>query len=292
MPLDPLSFIAQWHRGPTHSLLMIPLWALILGWLFSCVTREPGDLQRYTRVSAVALGTHILADVITAWGVQIFWPLSDYRMALNTTFVIDPLFTGILLLSLYAINKRANTLFAHWGLLAIAAYIGLQYGLALMAEKVAFDYAARQGLGAVQITVLPQPLSPTRWKLVVRDQETYHIAHLDLLATGPAREQGRGVQRLLHGYGPPGHLSWRREYRFGADLQGAGLAREAWKQPAFARFRQFAKLPYRYGVGFREGDPCVWFADLRYRLPGLTPPFRYGMCRDRRQGWRLVHLKD
>ena len=33
MPVDTLSFIADWHRGPTHSFVMVPLWALLLGWL-------------------------------------------------------------------------------------------------------------------------------------------------------------------------------------------------------------------------------------------------------------------
>jgi inner membrane protein len=70
------------------------------------------------------------------------------------------------------------------------------------------------------------------------------------------------------------------------------IVEQAWQQPAFAPFRRFAKFPVMYRLDRQERQTCVWFTDLRYVLPGLTPPFRYGMCiKDDTAHWQLYRLR-
>jgi inner membrane protein len=45
----------------------------------------------------MALGAHIVGDLITGFGTIVFAPLSDWRAALGTTFIIDLWFSGIIL---------------------------------------------------------------------------------------------------------------------------------------------------------------------------------------------------
>nr|NIR28579.1 metal-dependent hydrolase [Gammaproteobacteria bacterium]NIR82240.1 metal-dependent hydrolase [Gammaproteobacteria bacterium]NIU03389.1 metal-dependent hydrolase [Gammaproteobacteria bacterium]NIV50818.1 metal-dependent hydrolase [Gammaproteobacteria bacterium]NIV76412.1 metal-dependent hydrolase [Gammaproteobacteria bacterium] len=52
---------------------------------------------------------------------------------------------------------------------------------------------------------------------------------------------------------------------------------------------EFAALPLLYGIDRGPQRTCVWFTDLRFRLEGFTPPFRYGMCREQ-DAWRLRRM--
>lgn len=37
--IDTLTYL-NWHQGPTHSIILLPLWAWLLAWLFSRLTRQ------------------------------------------------------------------------------------------------------------------------------------------------------------------------------------------------------------------------------------------------------------
>jgi inner membrane protein len=55
----PLTCLAAWHRGPTHSLLMAPVWALLLGIVVAALFRKPGDWRSFAGISLLALLSHI-----------------------------------------------------------------------------------------------------------------------------------------------------------------------------------------------------------------------------------------
>jgi inner membrane protein len=74
-------------------------------------------------------------------------------------------------------------------------------------------------------------------------------------------------------------------------LQPLQLIEEAWSQPLLLKFREFARFPILYRIDSKMGETCVWFSDLRYTLPYMTPAFRYGMCRHQEQAWMLYRLK-
>ncbi|MDH5343713.1 MAG: metal-dependent hydrolase, partial [Betaproteobacteria bacterium] len=85
--ISPLSYLYH-HRGVTHSLLMLPLWALLLAWLLAKLLREPGGWRALYGVCALALCAHIVGDVITSFGTMVLAPLSNWRASLGTTFII------------------------------------------------------------------------------------------------------------------------------------------------------------------------------------------------------------
>ncbi|MEW8228672.1 MAG: hypothetical protein AB2748_23340, partial [Candidatus Thiodiazotropha endolucinida] len=86
-------------------------------------------------------------------------------------------------------------------------------------------------------------------------------------------------------------LEWRQESLLGNDNSLASLIDEAWSQPLFLKFREFSRFPVLYRLDKEKDETCVWFTDLRYTLPYLTPAFRYGMCRRQAQAWGLYRLK-
>src|SRR5690348_2055803 len=89
-----------YHRGPTHSLILLPLWALLYSWILAKLLREPGGWRALYGVTALGLFFHIAGDVITSFGTIVFAPFWDWRAALGTTFIIDLWFSGIIVAGL------------------------------------------------------------------------------------------------------------------------------------------------------------------------------------------------
>ena len=85
------------HRGLTHSILFALIVAPILGWLLTRIyKKEDAGWRDWSLLMFLALFTHALLDCFTTWGTQLFWPL-DYRIAWQSIFVIDPVYTVPLL---------------------------------------------------------------------------------------------------------------------------------------------------------------------------------------------------
>lgn len=89
------------HRGFTHSLFFAPLIAPILGWLLHRFYFPKGDFRTWTILSFLALITHPLLDVFTVYGTQLLNPFSNHRFALSAVPVIDPVYTGLLLIPVF-----------------------------------------------------------------------------------------------------------------------------------------------------------------------------------------------
>ncbi len=89
------------HRGFTHSFVCLPLFALGLAGLTRWFARRRGipcpDWTRLALIYATGLAVHIVLDLITSFGTMIWSPLSNARAAWDLTFIIDFLFTGIVL---------------------------------------------------------------------------------------------------------------------------------------------------------------------------------------------------
>src|SRR5512134_682330 len=53
--LGPVEYLLH-HRGATHSLLMMPLWAFPLAWLLARILRHPGGWRALYGVCVLAIG--------------------------------------------------------------------------------------------------------------------------------------------------------------------------------------------------------------------------------------------
>lgn len=292
--IDPLSFLADWHRGPTHSLILAPLWAVALGWSCAGLLRDRDNSRIYMGLCLLGLLSHIAGDFITVYGTQILAPISDWRPGLGITFVIDPWFSLILSAGLVVSLGLRSALGARAGLLALLLYLGLQLLLQQRATWIGDNYARSEQLEQATSHAMAQPLSPFNWLIIVTEGEGYHVARVNLAAAGDRQPgSGRGwLGRLRVAYQSPKALNWERHDRYGTSAREQMLARTVWRAAGFARFRRFARYPVLYRVDRSAADTCVWFTDLRYRLPGLSPPFRYGMCGTGAiEQWRLYRLK-
>lgn len=294
--LSPLSYLYH-HRGITHSVLMLPLWAALLAVIFAALWRFKPGWRAYFGVAACGLASHIVGDLITSFGTMIFAPLSDARYALSATFIIDLWFTGIILAGLIACAFfRTSRVPAIVGVAVLVSYVGLQLGARERAIEFGERYAAAQGIAGARVTAVPRPVSPFNWTVIAGDERRYHHAHVNVIRKEVRPEPGPDagfIARLDAAYRPLTHSAWERTERFGADAREAALAREVFAESDFRFFRWFAAYPAILRVDAGNAHQCVWFHDLRFVTPGREgTPFRYGMCRKPGDAWRPFQLVD
>jgi inner membrane protein len=286
------------HRGETHSLLMLPFWALLLSWLFGKFFRHPGGWRPFYMLVALSLLIHILLDWITGYGTQLLAPISDHRFALGFTFIIDPVLAGLFLLgaALPALLKSSRLPgLLHSGrpsaiaasVLAVA-WISWEAVMQQQAREIGRAYAQSHGWPEASVTAEARPIAPWNWTVIVKEGERYHYAHLHLRDT-PVPTPGKNANWLIKALADfqlPAKAHWQSVAQFGLGADSE-LARDVWARPELEFFRWFAEAPALYRVDYHFGQPCVWFEDLRFLTPGRDGPFLFGLCGP---DWRVYRM--
>jgi inner membrane protein len=277
--VSPVLYLEE-HRGPTHSFILLPLWALVLSWALAKILRDPRGWRALYGVAALGLAAHILGDLITSFGTIIFAPLSYARYGWGTTFIIDLWFSGIIVAGLAAsLLWRRSRLPAVAASAVLVAYVGFQAVLKERALDFARDYAARQGIANAEISAYPRAVSPFNWTVYASDEAAHRYAHVNLLRKAPLPPAHDFVGRMDAAFQPLALARWETRSRYGASAREQALARAAWESPALGFMRWFAEKPAFDGLG--KGSTCVWFLDLRFVNPGREwVPFQYGACRE------------
>jgi membrane-bound metal-dependent hydrolase YbcI (DUF457 family) len=98
---NPLLMIT-WHRSLTHSLLLMPIWSVILALATDSIARwrkwQSPSFVALTGLYAVGILSHIFLDLLTTYGTMVWSPLEWSRPAWDVLFIVDFTFTGILLI--------------------------------------------------------------------------------------------------------------------------------------------------------------------------------------------------
>jgi membrane-bound metal-dependent hydrolase YbcI (DUF457 family) len=93
--------IVTWHRSITHSLLMLPLWAVALAFLTQLFAKsrkwEAPSVSALTFLYAAGILSHILLDLVTTFGTMIWSPFEWSRPAWDLVFIVDFTLTAIFL---------------------------------------------------------------------------------------------------------------------------------------------------------------------------------------------------
>src|SRR5438876_3970702 len=148
--------IITWHRSITHSLLMLPLWALLL----AAITRAFANSRKWqapsfaalTAIYAVGILSHILLDLLTSFGTMIWSPLQWSRPAWDLIFIVDFTLTAILLVPqllawAYAHpEKEKRRVIGMWLVFLPAPFL-----IAKIGEGVGAPVSGRVVLGAILI---------------------------------------------------------------------------------------------------------------------------------------------
>lgn len=266
--LPRMSVMPYWleHRGITHSLLMVPVWALLMAWVWHWLRRRsarraasaagaspPAPAASFGWLYAcgfTAVLTHPLLDYCTSFGTQLFCPITTRRYALNVIGIMDVIFTSILLLSFAAglLLRRRGRAPAVVG--AAALVLCLAY---LAAGQVFHDRAVaaaradvNDGHAVLRAEAFPAIGTIFLWRAVAETESRWHVYR-------------------IHALKPAGH----RILRSDSVVREADnpWARRALASPEGRRFAWFADGLARTEVSPEDHERLVTLHDMRYGIP-------------------------
>jgi inner membrane protein len=167
-----------YHRGFSHSLFVLPPFALLL-WLalrrwWAPVRDAP---LRWLAIIGLALITHPLLDAHTAYGTQLFWPLESPPVMWATLFIIDPLYTLPMLVAIavaaFRPTRPTSGILIRAGLLLSTLYLGWSWTAQSIVTRHAADALADKGLSGAPVFITPTPFNTLLWRVVVLTERGY-----------------------------------------------------------------------------------------------------------------------
>jgi len=193
---DPLLYL-QYHRQFTHSLLFIPIGSLLCTLvLYPLLARRVGlSFGRSWLYCALGFSTHALLDACTSYGTQLFWPLSQQRVAWSNVSVVDPMFTlPVLILVALAVWRR-SPVFARAAFVWALVYLSLGGIQKQRVEKVAWQLATERQHSPIRLAAKPSFANLLLWKVVYETDDEFYI---DAIRAGVSTKvyQGESVQKL------------------------------------------------------------------------------------------------
>ncbi|RPI99987.1 MAG: metal-dependent hydrolase, partial [Deltaproteobacteria bacterium] len=213
-------FYLQYHREFTHSLLLIPFYALFFSWVLTKISRRPHFWSFY-KICLPVLVSHVLLDLFTSYGTMIFSPFVGNRYSWDLVFIIDLIFSGIIIIPglVSFFWKRKASWICRGSLIGLSIYVLLCWTQHHRAIEETKAFAAGLDEKIVGVASLPQPLSPFRWANYVETEGRVYQGFVDFLRKEPLSSVNREtepvsgfsatLQRLNHLYDPPGKVRYQ-----------------------------------------------------------------------------------
>jgi membrane-bound metal-dependent hydrolase YbcI (DUF457 family) len=275
--------IMTWHRGITHSLVLLPVWAIVLAvssrWLTGRLRWPAPTLPVLFLIYTVGLGSHIFLDLITSFGTMIWSPINYARAAWDWLFIVDLTLTSLALapqLAAWAFerpNGASRRAVLLWGAFSAAAFV-----LIPITHILNVPYAARAALASTAVFALFF-LLPLRRKVEVRLDRArrsrmgvtliviyilfaatmHHIALRRV--TEFARQSGINAQNIAALPLPPSPARWAALIATPGGLYRMELNELSGEPAVFQYFPQAP--PNRYiaaARGLRDVQIFYWFA--------------------------------
>lgn len=246
---DPLLNL-EIHRQFTHSLIFIPVGALIATVLLWWFVRKYLTLKQTYLFSLAGYATAGLMDLITSYGVLLFWPFSSERFSLDIISVFDPLFTmGVLIFTGLAFYKKekmyARITFGWVFVYLLFAFTQQQKGI-----RTAQEIARSNNHEIQQLIVKPTIANQLLWSIrYTTGDSLYSYGFRSLPFADPVIYEGDAAALL----------QWKENY---AEFEGSVLYKD------IQRFSDLSE-----GVLIQHPDHENVIGDGRYSmLPTTTSP--------------------
>ena len=184
----------HYHRHLTHSLVAMPLMAILPVLLVRGVSRKPVRWAGAFAAALIAVASHLLLDYTNVYGIRLLWPFSAEWLRLDLTGVVDLWIWTVLLLSFVGpwVSKLVGSEissgrvqqpnygrgFAIFALLFLAFYNG---GRAALHARAVATLESRVYRGETPSSVVAIPgFNPLLWRGLVETREFYDLADVDL----------------------------------------------------------------------------------------------------------------
>ena len=162
----------MWHRGVTHSIFLVPVWAIVLALL--CYLFWKVKDRRIFLMGALAIFIHNTSDLFNAWGTGYFEPFSQARITFGTIPIVDFVIWAIILGGFIIAKKSKLASFQVYRFVwaAILLHVTLQTGQGYIIYQQHNDYYEQQALSASFI--------PWNYTLIGKSDDTVELIQVNL----------------------------------------------------------------------------------------------------------------
>jgi inner membrane protein len=259
----------HYHRHATHSILAMPLMALLPVAIVRLVSRKPVRWIGATAASLIGVASHLLLDLTNTYGVRLLLPFSARWLRWDIVNVFDLWIWAALLLSIAApfLGRLVGSEiasgggraahhgrgFAWFALLFVLLY---DSGRAVLHGRAMATLESRiyDGSSPARVFAAPDPANPWRWRGVVETNDFFAVQDVDLHDEfDPTRAA------IFHKPEPDPAIDAAR------------------RSPVFARFLEFSQLPlWQVSPASQpENAKSVEVIDMRFGTPA-APGFMAG----------------
>lgn len=182
----------SWHRGISHSILLMVvagfLFAKPLAWLH----RERGlTAKRAGWFVFLVWSTHVLIDVFTSYGTQVFEPFSNQRVAFSNIFIVDLFFTLPMLVGLVWVlfhdpvsDERRKLMWRAFS--GSCLYVMFSFVMKLWAMDQIKTNVTAEIPGGKVVAVAPTPFNTLLWRGLVETEDAYWVTYWSAFDDGPS----------------------------------------------------------------------------------------------------------
>lgn len=171
---DPLLNL-ELHRHFTHSLIFIPIGALIATLLLWPLMRKRIEFKKIYGYAILGYGTSGLLDACTSYGTHLLWPFSETRIAWSIIAIVDPIFSLLLLIALIIGFKYYKPYAPRVGLALAGSYLLLGLWQHQSALHSALELAEQRNHDVDRIIVKPTLANLVLWRSVYQSNDRFYV---------------------------------------------------------------------------------------------------------------------
>ena len=191
---DPLLKL-EYHRQFTHSLIFIPIGALIVTFFSRLLFKKYLSWGETYFFSFIGFATHGLLDACTSYGTQLLWPFTDVRISWNYISVVDLFLTiPVILAIIFAIIMK-NKYITLFGIVYILVYLTFGAYQENRAQFVGKSIANLRGHESKDLTAKPSLGNLFLWKTIYEDDGFYYVDAVRLFSKSEYC-QGTKIKKL------------------------------------------------------------------------------------------------
>ena len=172
--VDPLLFL-KYHRQFTHSLIFIPIGALLCSLLFFPFFKRTFTFKEIYLYSFLGYLTHGLIDSCTSYRTQLFWPFSNMRVAWNNISIVDPLFTFPILGLIFWGAFKNRAFFARVAVTYALLYLFLGLFQNYRARMSALNLAHKRGHKVQSVSAKLSIANLFLWKTIYKHEGRFYV---------------------------------------------------------------------------------------------------------------------
>ena len=193
---DPLLAI-EFHRQFTHSMFFIPFGGLIGAAFLWPLLKRKLSFGKVYRYATLGFATSGILDAYTSYGTQLLWPLSSNRIAWNVVSIIDPIFTGTLLLSVLAGFAFRRVRVSQAGFALAMLYLCFGVYQRERAEDAIESLATARGHGSQRLTAKPAIGNLLLWRGIYESGGRIYVDAMQMGIFGdPTVYEGGSIEKF------------------------------------------------------------------------------------------------